>query len=274
MRRVSRRCGEDRWAPRARSRSSCRGAPRTGIFRPTMAAMSPAHGPAALTMRLARISPRVVRRANAAAPSRSIAVHAAAAPEARAHRPGALHHREVAFSGLILPSPGTIPRRWPRRRSPVRARAARCRRSARPRCRGVFQRDLGLRISMSSSVSAIIRPPVTLPSRSRRRRAGSPPTAPPRPGRAATYRRRGCPASRRRRSHRTGAARAGCRRWRPRPAGYVVALDHQRLDAFARQPVGQAGACDAAADHQRVDRLGRQRPASRGRAMSGGTKSV
>ena len=56
---------------------------------------------------------------------------------------------------------------------------------------------------------------------------------------------------------------------------HVVALDHHRLDALARQPVGEAGARDAAADHQRVDA---SRPAaarvSRGRAMSGGTKSL
>ena len=40
---------------------------------------------------------------------------------------------------------------------------------------------------------------------------------------------------------------------------HLVALDHQRLDALVRQPIGEAGAGDAAADHQRVDRLHRQR---------------
>ena len=39
----------------------------------------------------------------------------------------------------------------------------------------------------------------------------------------------------------------------------VVALDHQGVDALVRQPIGDAGARDAAADHQRVDRLARQR---------------
>ena len=38
----------------------CSGAPRTGIVMPTMAATSAAHGPAELTMRLQRISPRLV----------------------------------------------------------------------------------------------------------------------------------------------------------------------------------------------------------------------